>query len=224
MPAVVDIMLERWPHLVSIPVTQFTGVAGVTVTVTGNAETAVGNIFSPVNTNLVENINSSGTYGLKMNTNGHSVNHLWQPPADIDYSKPIRARVRWTSGSQTTADTVLWKLFRKVLVPNVTALSATIDTALDTTIPTDNVPSTTAFVNCVTAYGKWNASTEFGPGYSHMLKVEMDTKAAGLSEDIYLLGLDLLYTPIISPGAVVNGVPQGGQGRESDLPAGWSAT
>jgi hypothetical protein len=219
-----DIMLERWPTLVSIPVTQFTGVAGVRTTVSGDAQTAVGNIFSPVNTNLVEDINSTGLYGLKMNTAGDSVNHLWQHPPDIDFSKPIRTRVRWTSGSSTTADTITWKVFRKVMTPNTTSLTNTISTALDTAIPQDTVPVATAFALCHTAYGKWNASADFGPAYSHLLKVEMDAKAVGLAEDIYLLGLDILYTPIISPGAIVSGVPQTGQGRESDLPAGWAAS
>lgn len=178
-----------------------------------NTSTIVSSLYSAVNTNIVENINSLGLSGVKMNTAGDVIRHYWMPPVDLDYTQPVYARVHWTSGSSTTADTITWKLWRKNRSPNNDALTATIDTALDTVIAQDTVPAGVAFTIGITAAGKWNANA-FLPSNVQELALEMDAKAGGLSEDIYALGVEFLYVPMIGSETCAINTP--------DLPTGWA--
>lgn len=195
--------IDRYWRNLFIPAVDFSSV---------RTPTATPAIASAINTNEALSINSTGIFGVKMNTAGDTIRHYFRVPVDFDSSQPTYVRVHWTSGSSTTADTITWKVFRKARTQNVEALTATIDTALDTAIPQDTVPVATAFAVCVTSSGKINAGS-ITPTDVQELALEMDAKAAGLSEDIFALGVELLYVPLLAKDTYGVNTPA--------LPSGW---
>lgn len=143
----------------------------------------------------LENINSTNQLGLKMSTNGNAVYHDWLVPADLDQAYPVNIRVNWTTESTTLTDGALWTITRKAMTRNTTALSATISTALDTTIPADVVPVATAYAMATTNKGVINAGS-LTAGEHQLLKIVMTTKTG--ATNIWLLGVEIEYVPIIS--------------------------
>lgn len=221
MPAINDYQVERNWRAVSIPAAQFCSAAESTLdSLTLNEGTPNTLNTATITTGLggnglpLQNINSTGLFGVLMNTPGDLVKTLFRAPYDIDYLHPVYVRVLWTSGSSTTADTITWKAFYKVFSPNNDQLSGTINTALDTVIPQDTVAAGTAFTICQTAPGKIDAN-QINDEVLLGLAVEMDAKAGGLSEDVFFLGLELLYVPHVFGTKY-------GAGIVGALPAGWS--
>jgi hypothetical protein len=127
-----------------------------------------------------------------MDTAGDLLDHMMKLPYDLDVNKLVRFRVNWTSGSSTTADTIGWKVFYKELIPNVTTIAAA-STALSTVIPSDTVVG--AYTDQWTEYGILNAGAISPLAESWTLQVELDAFAAGLTEDKFLLGLEIVYSP-----------------------------
>lgn len=183
----------------TIPLATFLGgtqTAGAQ-TFTGTAVAADTLLVSAGTTNApLEEINSLGIMGLKMNTDGMEVNHYMMAPYDLDPTFPVYVRVHWTCGSTDTADTVLWKVRYLKVVPNTTELISAA-TALDTVLATDTVPVATAYVHAATAEGIIDPRVTAIADNVEFLQweVEMDTKDTDMSEDLFLLGLELRYTP-----------------------------
>lgn len=156
----------------------------------------------------VGEINSLKLNSYKLNTNNNLVRAITQIP-DVNTAAPVFARVVWTSGSSTATDTIDWKVAVKV---------QTADAALTVSSPTTVTLSDTALG---TAYClQRTPSGTFAAGVIDnmdifVLEVEMYAKAAGLSEDIFFLGVELLYVPVV--------VADLGQALAS-LPSGWPGT
>jgi hypothetical protein len=127
-----------------------------------------------------------------MDTAGDVLDHNLMLPYDVDLKRNIRFRVHYTTGSATTADTIDWKVFYKGLVPNSTTM-ASASTVLDTVIAQDTVVG--AYAYQTTEYGILKGGTLGQTVESLMLQVELDAFAAGLTEDKFLLGLEMVYTP-----------------------------
>lgn len=152
----------------------------------------------------VGEINSLKLNSYKLNTNGNLVRAITQIP-DVNTAAPVFARVVWTSGSSTAADTISWKVAVKV---------QTADAALTVSSPTTVTLSDTALG---TAYClQRTPSGTFAAGVIDnmdifVLQVEMHAKAAGLSEDIFFLGVELLYVPVVVAdlGLALASVPTG---------------
>lgn len=160
------------------------------------AEGTPNTLISTVDTDVVRReVSTLGATGALMNNDGDTVTALWALPSDVDYGKPVYVRVLWATESVTPADTVLWRLFYKLVSLDNDALSATIDTALDTVIATDTVGSTTAGKARATPWGKINANSITSVNCILQLKLEMQTKAVGLAENLYALGLEWSYQP-----------------------------
>ena len=140
-----------------------------------------------------QEISTLGVNGVLMNTDGDLAHTSWDVPPDFDEGKPCYVRVRWASGSTDVADTALWKVTYKLLTVNVTALSATVTTALDTVVPVDAVPVATAYTLAGTSGGKINANKIGAATSTLLLAVEMDTKDTDMSEDLYFHSLQLAY-------------------------------
>ena len=189
---VVYLVDEPGPQVNVVFKADYDGAAGTV------AETGVDTIIVSAADNdaVLEEIDSTGIMGLKMNNNGDSVNHLCPLPSDVDRYNPVYVYVRWCSGSSTTTDSVLWKVFYKEITPDTTQLSATISTALDTAIA-DDACLGTAYVDQRTPAGKISRCSIAEAALDLALKVEMDTKT-DITEDIFLLGLELEYTPRLS--------------------------
>lgn len=211
-----------------IPAVDFVGAKKLTTTMTAltlneaapntlNSSTIVTGQGSYVDvTALTVEINSTGLSGVSFLTTGgagFAIRHFMPVPADMDVTQPTYARVWWTSGSTDTADTITWKLFRKALTPNTTAITGTINTALDTPIPQDTVPVATAYAICKTAPGKINANSFTQGGFTE-LELEMDAFAVGLAEIKIAVGVELLYVPLIGNETCAENTP--------DLPSDWA--
>lgn len=180
------------PGRVYVPVVQFTGLAYEATGAAGIKSVGAG---TPSATNLkTTEIGTTGMVGLVLEAAGNSVMHNMLLPYDYDRSYPMYARVHWSSGSSTTADTIDWLIQYTPIVLNTTVL---IDpaTALDKTIAQDTVPVASANVWCVTDWGRINASKFEDNVEAITFEVEMDAFAAGLTEAKHLLGLELRYTP-----------------------------
>jgi len=141
----------------------------------------------------LQEISTLGVSGVLMNTDGDVAHTSWDLPPDFDEGRPCYVRVRWACGSTDTADTVLWKVFYKLISVNNDALSATVNTALDTVIPSDAVPVATAYVLAGTRGGKIDAGSITNGANTLLLAVEMDTKDTDMSEDLYFHSLQLAY-------------------------------
>lgn len=155
----------------------------------------------------IEQINSTGITGLNMSTAGELVRHLWVPKGGADLSKRVYFRVHWTSASSTGADTVDWKVLTSVLAHNTDRLnSISPATALTFPIPQDTVGASATYSYRVTAPGYVDfpaagVTMDQAGTYLAVLDCEMDAKAGGLSEDIWLIGLEVAFVPKVSKHA-----------------------
>lgn len=165
-----------------IPVSEFTGWLGAAGVSAGAGAGA------PVQ----QEISTFGVVGCLMDTAADVLDHHLRLPGDVDLKRDIKFRVDWTSGSATTADTIDWKVFYKFIIPDTTTI-ATATTALDTVIAQDTVAG--AYIWQSTAYGILKGGTLTQNVEVLMLQVELDAFAAGLTEDKFLLGLEMTYTP-----------------------------
>lgn len=165
----------------------------------GTPNTLVGTVTAGV---VRREVSSLAAIGALMNTDGDTVTTTWTLPGDADPAKDIYVRVLWTSGSQTSADTVLWKVFYKLVSLDNDALSASITTALNTVIATDTVGSSTAYVVRRTSWGVINGASITNVGCILQLLLEMDTKAVGLAEDLYALGIEFAYHRLVKKGGL----------------------
>lgn len=147
-----------------------------------------------------QDVSTFGATGALMNNNDDAVTALYTVPPDCDVIKPIYVRVLWSSLSQTAADTVLWKVFYKLISLDNDALSATISTPLNTVIGTDTVGSTTAGMTRATDWGVINPGSITNIGCIVQLLLEMDAKAVGLTEDLYALGIEFAYHRLVKKG------------------------
>ena len=177
-----DAVMEWRPGRVHIPIANFTGILGA-------AGVSVGaNTGAPVQ----QEISTFGVVSILMDTAGDVIDTNWSLPYDVDIKKDISFRVHWTSGSATTADTIDWKVFYKAIVPDSTTIAAA-STALDTVIAQDTVVG--AYTWQATAWGVLKGGTLANTVEKPMLQVELDAFAAGLTENIFPLELEIAYSP-----------------------------
>jgi len=172
------------PGRVYYPAQAFTGIIGA-AGVSAGVHTG-----APIQ----KEISTLGIASILLDTAGDMLVTDSAIPYDLDPRHPVYARVVWTSGSTDTADTVTWIVTYKQFISNVTALD-TPATALDTAIAAQDVPVATAYALCKTAWGKINGGTISDQAAHWAWNVEMDAFDVGLSEDKFLLGLEIAYTP-----------------------------
>jgi len=148
---------------------------------------------SHTGTPFAKEISTFGINGLLMGTDGMMVQDDWRIPADLDPQYKVYFRVHWTSGSTDTADTVLWKSLYSAMIPEVTALAVPA-TAFDTILVSDTVGGV-AYAPQYTEWAVIKGGTINHKAEHWSFHIEMDTKAVGLSEDLFLLGYEVMYTP-----------------------------
>lgn len=188
------------PGRIWLPAMQFSGLSVGAINEGGAGNFVYGQKWEGSHSGapISQEISTFGVNGILMDTAGDEINTYMPLPYDIDLSKRIYARVHWTTGSVTTADTITYKVWYKTLVFNTTAIAAignTGGTALDVVIPQDTVPTTTAYTWNVTEEGYIDAG-KFGENTEGLLWcIEMDAFAAGLTEDKFVLGLEIRYSP-----------------------------
>lgn len=177
-----DKNFEWRPGRIFIPGVSFTGLIGAAgVSIGANTGALV-----------TKEISTFGMVAPLPDTDGDVLDHLLGLPYDMDLTRDIRFRVHWTSGSADTADTIDWKVFYLGIVPDSTTIAAATN-ALTTVIAQDTVVG--AYKYQVTSYGLLKGGTLAYNTEALALQVEMDTFAVGLSEDKFLLGLEIVYSP-----------------------------
>ena len=171
------------PGRMFIPVSQFSGIIGA-----AGVSAGVGT-GAPVQ----QEVSTFGIVGILMDTAGDELNHMTMLPYDFDTAHPLYARVHFTTGSATAADTIDWLFRYTQLVPNVTTL---VDPS---TTPAVNIVQMTvtgtAYSYQVTSWARINGGVISNKAEAILCEVELDAFAAGLTEDKFLLGLELMYTP-----------------------------
>lgn len=184
------------PGRIYIPANHFTGLTVGAVNEGGVGNFAIGEKWegTGVGAPISKEISTFGLNAVLMEAAADEVNHLMLLPGDLDIGQNVYARVHWTSGSATTADTIDWLVRYLKVVPDVTTLSSAA-TALDRQPAQDTVIG--AYTHQVTSWGSLLAGATPIAQNVEMIEweVEMDAFAAGLTEDKFFLGLELAYTP-----------------------------
>jgi hypothetical protein len=162
-----------------------------------------------------QEINSLGIGGHLVNATGQKFRHLLPIPQDMDLSVPLLFRVLWTTASQTTTDTVTWAGKYKWLSLNNDALAAA-DTAFDTPMPQQLVPTGGGFCACATKPGIITAlQTYGGKGQVNgavVLALEVNCSQFSLTGGVkpYFMGAELAYGPLFAtdtPGGLSTSAP-----------------
>lgn len=200
-------MLWR-PETLFIPATRFTGMTTLAIDEGGATSHAQGATWVSAHTStpISKEISTIGHVGLLMNTDGMEVTHYMMLPSNFDRRHPLYVRLHWTNGGTDVADTILWKVRYTKIVPNTTAI-IDVATALDTVIATDTTPAATANTWAATEWGAILPKvTAIADNVEAILwEIEMDTKDTDMSEDSWLLGMELAWTPKALAG--VDGMP-----------------
>jgi hypothetical protein len=160
-------------------------------------------------------VNSLGMPSYDMSTAGDIVG-LYVDASEvpyIDHEFPIDMRVRWSTGSATAADTITWIILYGTELSESGAASAA-GTALDTTIAQDTVGTTTAYTILSTAWGSIAPKTAALLSRGFLISVENDAMAAGLTEAVHFLGVEIKYTPKYLAG--YDGMTS--QAKDADVP------
>lgn len=182
------------PGRVFIPAMSMNGLTTVAIDEAGCTSFAAGEALAGVHTGapITQEISTFGFVGVLMAAADDELNHYMLLPGDLDLHRRIDVRVHWTSGSSTTADTIDWIVRYLGIVPNTTTMASP-TAALDTTIAQDTVAG--AHIWQTTEWGSIDPDT-FGEDVEAIIwEVELDAFAAGLTEDKFLLGLEMSYTP-----------------------------
>lgn len=138
---------------------------------------------------ILTEIGTLGKVGWLMNNAGDAIQAEWIPPFWHDYFAQLNVRVRYATGSVDPADTIDWVVTYKPISGEENEAFADPATALDKVIPQDTVGSA-ANVPRYTDFGVIEAG-KIPFGSSLLFKVTMNAKAAGLTENIYFLGLQI---------------------------------
>lgn len=144
---------------------------------------------------VLQEISTFGYGAPLLDTAGDLVAHCMNVPYDMDPDAELGFTVVWTSGSATSADTIDWKVVCDFKAVDAAIIAPT--TVLSTAIAQDTVGATTAYLAKRTSRGILNAGfltrAQVAAGAVMMFSVEMDAFAAGLSEDKFLLGIEIDY-------------------------------
>lgn len=191
-----DKSFEWRPGRLFLPAMSFTGMSVGAIAEGGAASHVYGAKWEGAHTGapVSKEISTFGLVGVLLDTAGDMVLTDHMLPYDMDLAKNVYVRVHWACGSTDTADTITWIVTYRAHIPEVTAL-ATPATALSTAIVADTVPVATAYTVNRSPWGVINADAIDKKAEHMAWLVEMDAFAAGLTEDKFILGLEIQYSP-----------------------------
>lgn len=143
-------------------------------------------------------VNSLGFTGVLMDTAGDSISHCMRVPRTWDLSKKLGFRAYWTSGSVTAADTVTWAVTYKTVAEDAALEAASV--ALSTVVAEDTVGGAIAYALKITSRGVLNGGSIASAAKFLVLNAEMNAFAVGLTEDKFLLGIEIDFMPRLTDG------------------------
>lgn len=143
--------------------------------------------------NVFKEVSSSNLAGVLFDTATDAMTHYMDVPYDLDPDSEIGFRVKWTSGSATTADTITWAVKCDLLAEGANLIEAA--TALDTVVAQDTV--TGAWDLQWTSRGIKNGGVltpaQVDAGATMVFTVLLSAFAAGLTEDKFALAVEFDY-------------------------------
>ena len=143
--------------------------------------------------NVFQEIAALNLAGVLFDTAADAQSHYMDVPYDLDPDSEIGFKVKWTSGSSTTADTITWAIKCDLLAEGANLIEAT--TVLDTVIAEDTVTGTP---DCQwTSRGIKNkgalTQAQVDAGATMVFTVLLGAFAAGLDEDKFALSVVFDY-------------------------------
>lgn len=181
-----DFNVEWLEKRVFIPVWQFQSWATI-------APTSGGVNGAGAGTTLMTEIGTTGLTGSPVIAAGNSWAHIWEPN-ELDITKQLRFRVVYTQSSTTATDTVDWIVTYTPLVTETTVIVDPV-TALTTPIPLADASSGVANVIQASDFGRIARNTIPQTTDFITFKVEADAIGTYSTNEIFLLGLEIRYTP-----------------------------
>ena len=183
------------PGRVYVPALFMTGMSVSAINEGGASNDAYGINWESSHTGAAtaKEISTFGINGVLVNTDGQMIHHDMRIPFDFDPEKKLYFRVHWTCGSTDAADTVLWKALYRAMIPEVTALAVPA-TAFDTILVEDTAAGV-AYAPQATEWAVINGKSINEKAEYIAFHIEMDTKDTDMSEDLFLLGFELMYSP-----------------------------
>lgn len=139
--------------------------------------------------------------------------HVLQAPSDMDWEREMKFRVRFATDSTdsgTEEDALLFTVALKIVGYGVVTAAA--DELLDTPIPEFTILSDTANIEYATAWGTLNENSLFeqeGGDFDQkemensrvILDVVSTSRDAGLTDSVYVTGVDIAYYPRLTVSA-----------------------
>jgi hypothetical protein len=173
-----EVVRQRRP--IFIPVTQFSDFSSLTFTPRyGEMSVALGE-------QALEEINSLGIFGARIDAIGDAYNHLFYVPKDFNVNTNIKFEIVWTTNSSDTGESATWGLKYAAIAEGEELADATV--ALDELIDADSVLGT--YKVAISPYGLLYKDM-FNHGDFVHLKVTLDA-VSGLdpaTDEVYLLGI-----------------------------------
>lgn len=170
---------------VYIPVSQFSGYSGVTVTAIYGTTHFNAEFLGNGNPNI-EEINSLGIVGARMAAVDDACHHVFYVPKDFNVDTNIKFEVVWCTNNSDTSKTATWKIEYAANAANETLTAAS--TALSSAITADNVLG--AYKIAVAPYGLLSGGILDHGDFLH-LKISLGA-VSGLNpatDEIFLLGI-----------------------------------
>lgn len=164
--------ISRPTRPIYIPVTQFSGF--------------LSDSFLGTGTPNLENINSLGIVGARIEAVGDACHHLWSVPKDFNVNSNIKFEPVWTTNSIDTAETATWTVEHSPIADGETLIAPA--TALNEPGGADNVLG--AYALAVAPYGLLHGDVLQHGDLVH-LKLSLSA-VSGLNpavDLVYLLGI-----------------------------------
>lgn len=178
----------------------FEGGTGITAQRNLTATSPVKQASAGAGNPYMTEIGSLGLAGMLMAAAADDVRHTMIVPSHWNRHHDIGVRVIWSSEAAAVGDRdVTWKFLYLELTPGTTALAAPA-TALDTVI-TAQAPAGTAKVIERGNQGIIAANSIADAALYWSFLVEMDAIDAAFTENVYLLGVEFEYVPVLTPGS-----------------------
>lgn len=167
-----------------IPVTQFSGYQRIV-----DATDATEDVrfrFAGAGNPVLDEVNSLGIIGARIEAVDDACHHLFYVPKDFNVNSNIKIEVAWCTDSSDTSETATWKVQYKSIAAGET-LSA-VDTELNSLITADNVLGTYKY--SVSPYGLiYKDVLEHGDLLHLKISLGAVSGLAPASDIIFLLGI-----------------------------------
>jgi hypothetical protein len=157
----------------------------------------LGAVADPATTKIVQ-LTGMNVTGMIMTTAADEAQHYLLLPFDFDPQKPVSFYVWWTcEAAAVGARDITWRVRYTSIIANTTALIASPATTLSRAIAAQAPLGTSLTIQRTTEALSGQVAPNTIPETTSALQLRVDMQAfnAALSENKYLLGLEMAYSP-----------------------------